>query len=96
VGGHSTQPVQFWVPYELQSWAMSLDLSRLDDRLAYATRQFVLRAAAMSPQAQMALGEDFRHQLLSVISPAPPPGVPTPVVLTTVLAERRRRSEFRP
>ncbi|PZS32566.1 MAG: RDD family protein, partial [Pseudonocardiales bacterium] len=31
---HSVLARDFYVPYELQPWAGSLDLSRLDDRLA--------------------------------------------------------------
>jgi uncharacterized RDD family membrane protein YckC len=85
---------QFGVPYQLQPWAMALDLTRFDDRLAYGVRQFVIRANAMSPQAQQALGEDFRGRVLAVVTPPPPPGTPTPLVLTTVLAERRRRAEY--
>jgi len=87
------QPVNWWVPPALYGWAQSLDLSRFDDRSALAVRQFVVRAAQMSPSAQVALGEQFRAQILAITAPPPPPGVPTPVLLTTVLAERRRRAE---
>ncbi|HEY1486337.1 MAG TPA: RDD family protein, partial [Micromonosporaceae bacterium] len=86
----------WWVPPALYGWAQALDLSRLDDRLALGVRQFVLRAGQMSPGAQIALGEQYREQVLAVIAPAPPPGVPTPLLLTTVLAERRRRAELMP
>src|SRR3954451_17567899 len=37
---------EYVVPYGLQPWAASLDLSRLDDRLALGVRQFLGRAAA--------------------------------------------------
>jgi uncharacterized RDD family membrane protein YckC len=84
----------FWVPYELQPWAMALDLTRLDDRLALALRQFVVRADQMRPAAQVALGEDLRARVLATTAPAPPPWAPTPPVLMTVLAERRRRAEL--
>jgi uncharacterized RDD family membrane protein YckC len=89
----SAVPQQYGVPYALQGWAQALDLSRLDDRLALAVRQFVVRAREMTPAAQHSLGEQLRTQLESVIAPSPPPGTPTPWVLTTVLAERRRRAE---
>jgi uncharacterized RDD family membrane protein YckC len=88
------QPLQLWVPPELYGWAQALDLSGLNDQLALQLRQFVVRAAQMSPSAQMSLGEGYRAQVLAVIAPPPPPGVPTPVLLTTVLAERRRRSSI--
>ncbi len=83
----------FYVPYGLQPWAAALDLSRLDDQLALAVRQFVLRAPQLTQAAQLALGEQFRGRLLAVIAPAPPVGTPTPLLLTAVLAERRRRAE---
>jgi hypothetical protein len=88
-------PQYFTVPYPLQPWAMALDLNRLDDHLALAVRQFVMRAHQMTPGAQHALGESLRAQLEAVTAPPPPPGTPTPLVLTTVLAERRRRADLR-
>jgi uncharacterized RDD family membrane protein YckC len=90
---HSVAARDFYVPYELQPWAASLDLSRLDDRLALGLRQFVLRAREMTPPAQAALGEQLRSAVVAQIAPAPPAGAPTPAVLLAVLAERRRRSE---
>jgi uncharacterized RDD family membrane protein YckC len=90
----SIAPQYFAVPYQLQPWAMALDLTRLDDHLALAVRQFVMRAHQMTPAAQHALGESLRAQLQAVIAPPPPPGTPTPLVLTTVLAERRRRADL--
>jgi len=90
---HSVAARDFYVPYELQPWASSLDLNRLDDQLALGVRQFVLRAQEMTPAAQGALGEQLRASVLAVIAPAPPAWAPTPAVLVTVLAERRRRSE---
>jgi uncharacterized RDD family membrane protein YckC len=91
----SVAPQYFTVPYALQPWAMALDLNRLDDHLALAVRQFVMRAHQMTPAAQHALGESLRAQLEAVTAPPPPPGTPTPLVLTTVLAERRRRADLR-
>lgn len=91
----SAAPQFFAVPYPLQPWASALDLSRLDDHLALAVRQFVMRAHQMTPAAQHSLGEGLRAQLQAVTAPPPPPGTPTPLVLTTVLAERRRRADLR-
>jgi uncharacterized RDD family membrane protein YckC len=90
----SAGPQYFVVPYPLQAWAAALDLSRLDDGLALAVRQFLTRAHEMTPAAQHSLGEGLRAQLLAVIAPAAPAGAPTPWVLTAVLGERRRRSEL--
>lgn len=81
-----------WVPVPLQHWVLSLEMHRLDDRLALSMRQFISRAHAMTPAARTALGEQLRHHVLTVTSPPPPPGAPTPVLLMSVLAERRRRS----
>jgi uncharacterized RDD family membrane protein YckC len=85
---------QYTVPYELQPWAMALDLTRLDDQLAFGLRQFVLRAEGMTPQAAEALGTDFRAKVMAVISPQAPYPIATPVFLMTVLAERRRRADI--
>lgn len=85
-------PLPDWVPMHLQPWVLSLDLHRLDDRLALNARQFVTRAHAMSYQAQAAIGEELRRRLLAVTAPPPPDGTPTPALLLSVLAERRRRA----
>jgi len=85
--------VPLFVPPALYGWAQSLDLAGLDDQLALQLRQFVLRAAQMTPAAQDVLGAQFRARILAVTSPPPPVGVPTAVLLVTVLAERRRRAE---
>lgn len=93
-GAHHSMAVRdFYVPYELQPWAASLDLNRLDDRLALGVRQFVLRAPEMTPEARAALGEQLRAAVLAVVAPPPPPWAPTPTVLIAVLGERRRRAE---
>jgi uncharacterized RDD family membrane protein YckC len=86
-------PLPNWVPLQLQAWVTSLDLHRLDDRLALSARQFVSRAHSMTYPAQAALGEDLRRRVLAVTAPPPPPGTPTPALLLSVLAERRRRAE---
>jgi uncharacterized RDD family membrane protein YckC len=81
-----------WVPPALQPWVLSLDLHRLDDRLALAVRQFAGRAYAMTPAARHQLGETLRARVLAVTTPPPPPWVPTHDLLLVVLAERRRRA----
>jgi hypothetical protein len=85
-----------WVPRPLQPWVLSLDLHRLDDRLALAMRQFVARAYAMTPAARYQLGETLRARVLAVTSPPPPSGVPTHDLLLSMLAERRRRATYPP
>ena len=81
-----------WVPIPLQPWVLSLDMHRLDDRLALSARQFVTRAHGMTYGAQVAIGEELRRRVLAVTSPPPPAGTPTPELLVSVLAERRRRA----
>jgi uncharacterized RDD family membrane protein YckC len=89
---HALAPLPDWVPVQLQPWVLSLDMHRLDDRLALSARQFVTRAHAMSYPAQAAIGEELRRRLLAVTAPPPPAGTPTPVLLLSMLAERRRRA----
>jgi uncharacterized RDD family membrane protein YckC len=86
--------VPYWVPPHLQPWALSLDLHRVDDRLALSMRQFVSRAYEMTWEAQWGLGEELRRRVLAVTSPPPPPQTSTPVLLMSVLAERRRRTAY--
>jgi len=86
--------VPLFVPPSLYGWAQSLDLSGIDDQFALQLRQFVMRAADMTPPARDALGAQFAHRTLASISPPPPAGVPTAVLLVTVLAERRRRADL--
>jgi uncharacterized RDD family membrane protein YckC len=85
-------PLPEWVPPHLQPWALALDLHRFDDALALSTRQFVSRAHEMTFAAQHALGEQLRLRILAATAPPPPLNTPTPAVLMTVLAERRRRA----
>lgn len=83
---------RLWLPPEIRPWALTLDLSRLDDTLALRVRQFLGRAYDMNLTGQQSLGEELRHRVLDVTSPPPPPGLPTPLLLQAVLAERRRRA----
>jgi uncharacterized RDD family membrane protein YckC len=85
-------PLPYWVPPQLQPWALALDLHRVDDRLALSIRQFVTRAYEMTWDAQWSLGEELRRRVLAVTTPAPPPQTPTAALLMSVLAERRRRA----
>ena len=84
---------RFGVPVELQGWASTLDLNRLDDGLALAVRQFLMRAHQMTPAAQHELAESLRARLAAVTAPPAPPGTPTAWMLSAVLGERRRRAD---
>jgi uncharacterized RDD family membrane protein YckC len=91
-GPQRLAPIPNWVPIPLQAWVLSLDMHRLDDRLALSARQFVTRAHGLTYGAQAAIGEELRGRVLAVTSPPPPVGTPTPELLISVLAERRRRA----
>jgi uncharacterized RDD family membrane protein YckC len=91
-GPQRLAPIPNWVPIPLQPWVLSLDMHRLDDRLALSARQFVTRAHGMTYAAQAAIGEDLRRRVLARTAPPPPVGTPTPELLLSVLAERRRRA----
>ena len=81
------------MPPLLSSWAATLDLSRLDDGLALAVRQFLTRAPQLRPAAREEVGSRLVSAVASVVAPPPPPGTPGWAYLAAVLAERRQRSE---
>jgi uncharacterized RDD family membrane protein YckC len=83
------------MPAPLAPWASTLDLSRVGNDLAMAIRGFFERAGELSPQARDQLGQSLTTAVLAAISPAPPPGTPAWAILAAVLAERRRRDEYR-
>ncbi len=83
-----------FVPWELQGWAMSLDLTRLDDQLALSVRQFVTRANDLTPAARASLESDLANRVAALVAPPPPMPIPASALLITVLAERRRRAEL--
>jgi uncharacterized RDD family membrane protein YckC len=93
VPGVTAMPVQ--MPAPLARWATTLDLSRLDDDLALACRQFLARQNELHPAARDAMGNELMAAVLARVTPPPPPGTPGWAYLSAVLAERRRREEQR-
>ena len=93
VPGVTALPVQ--MPAPLAWWATTLDLSRLDDDLALACRQFLARQNELHPAARDAMGNELMAAVLARVTPPPPPGTPGWAYLSAVLAERRRREEQR-
>jgi uncharacterized RDD family membrane protein YckC len=79
----------------LEGWARGADIGVLPDALVVATRQFLGRAASLSPDARVQTGTELYTALLSRVAPAPPAGAHPEEVMATVLAERRRRDEER-
>lgn len=91
VTGQAVTPM----PPQLAGWASGLDLSGVPDDLALAARQFLSRAAELSPAAREDMGSRIVAALAAVTAPAPPPGTPPWAFLAAVLAERRRRELVR-
>lgn len=79
----------------LADWASGADIGVLPDALVVATRQFLARAAALSPQARVQTGTELYAAVLTRVAPAPPPSSHPEEVMASVLAERRRRDEER-
>ncbi len=85
--------VYLGIPPALDTWARSLDLSSLDSQTAETARRYLARLTELRPHAQEYLGRQIASAVTAQVSPLPPPGVPVPVYLGTVLAERRRRDQ---
>jgi hypothetical protein len=83
------------MPPGLESWAALLDLTMLDDELAFVVRRFLSRAWEMSPQAREAIGTQLVAAVGGVVTPAPPYGTQGWAYLSAVLAERTRRAYLR-
>lgn len=83
------------MPPPLAAWAATLELSSLPDGLALSVRQFVSRAAELTPDAREDLGGRLVAAVAAVTAPPPPPGTPGWAFLAAVLAERRRRETDR-
>ncbi|TDB73027.1 RDD family protein [Micromonospora sp. KC721] len=95
-----TRSAQPWLPAPtitppLVGWAVTLDLTRLDDALALAVRQYLTRANRLAEPSRTRLAQGLWREVAAVTSPPPPRGVPEPLVLAAVLAERNRRGALR-
>ncbi|WP_328646121.1 RDD family protein [Amycolatopsis sp. NBC_00348] len=83
------------MPPGLEGWASQLDLTRLPDGLALASRQFLARFNELRPEASHALGWGLAQQVGNALGTPVPPGVPPWAFLAAVLAERRNRDHAR-
>lgn len=83
------------MPPQLASWAAAADVAPMPDGLALAVRQFLDRAEGLHAGSRAALASQLLQQVLVGVAPAPPPGHHPETVLAAVLAERRRRDEWR-
>lgn len=79
-------------PIELARWASAADLAALDDELAGAVGQFLTRAPGFSEPHGTTLHRMLYAEVVARVTPPPPPHAPSWLVLSAVLAERRRRS----
>jgi uncharacterized RDD family membrane protein YckC len=79
------------MPPNLAWWASSLQLSGLSIEQTELARQFLSRAPQLDPQIREQMAYRIAGDVVSRISPPPPPGVPPQYVLAAVLAERHRR-----
>lgn len=79
------------MPPALMPWALSADIAALPSGLTVAVRQFLARAPGLSPASRHTLGVDLLASTLSYVAPGPPPGFHPEVVLSAIVAERRRR-----
>ena len=83
------------MPPSMAGWAATAELSRLPDQLALAARQFLSRAAEISPAARWQMAQRVAYDVSRYVAPPPPMGCPPEAYLAAVLAERRRRAMAR-
>lgn len=79
------------MPPALAGWAVGADIARLPDGLAMAVRQFLGRAAGLSPASRASIAAELQSEVLRHVAPPPPAGSHPEMVLTAVIADRRRR-----
>ena len=79
------------MPPALAGWAVGADIARLPDGLAMAVRQFLGRAAGLSPASRASIAAELQAEVLRHVAPPPPAGSHPEMVLTAVIADRRRR-----
>ncbi|MCW3814699.1 RDD family protein [Micromonospora sp. DR5-3] len=79
----------------LLGWARSLDLTRVDDGLALAVRQYLGRVHQLAEPDRSRLARQLWAEVAAVTSPPPPWAAPEPAYLAAVLAERGRRAAHR-
>ncbi|MFR9777409.1 RDD family protein [Micromonospora sp. MS34] len=93
-GAGAFRPLPPMVP-PLSGWAGTLDLTRVDDGLALAVRQYVGRVHQLAEPDRSRLGRELWAEVAARVSPPPPWAAPEPAYLVAVLAERHRRAVHR-
>ena len=79
----------YGVPMELTSWALTVDVARLPDRLSRRVAQFLRQAAHLTPDSRQRLAEVLAREASAYVSPLPP--APAEAFLAGVAAVRRER-----
>ncbi|MGC4894755.1 RDD family protein [Micromonospora sp. DT31] len=96
---HTRAATRGWRPLppapDLLAWAGTLDLTRLDDGLALAVRQYLGRLPGLAGPDRARLGRELWAEVAAVTSPPPPWAAPDWAYLAAVLAERGRRAAHR-
>jgi uncharacterized RDD family membrane protein YckC len=77
------------VPPELESWAQTVDIVRLPDRLSRRIAQFLRQAVKLTPRSRVRLAAGLAEEAAQYVSPLPT--VPPEVFLAGVAAVRRSR-----
>jgi uncharacterized RDD family membrane protein YckC len=77
------------LPPVLDSWASTVDVARLPDRLARRVAQFLRQAHQLSPDTRVRLAEALAAEVAPFVSPLPP--VPAEYLLIGVANVRRNR-----
>jgi len=83
------------MPPQLAPWAAALELSLLPDNLAMAVRQYLTRFWELAARVRDEMGRRLTDEVMTYVSPPPPPGLRPEIYLSAVLAERRHREERR-
>ncbi|MFB4313315.1 RDD family protein [Actinomadura sp. 21ATH] len=83
------------MPPQLAGWARNLEVSMVSDELAMTARQYLSRFWELRTEVRDQLGGRIADQVRAAVSPPPPDGVRPEIFISAVLAERRRREEWR-
>lgn len=83
------------MPQQLAPWARSLELAMLPDNVAMAARSYLTRFWELAPKVRDEMGRRLTDEVMTYVTPPPPPGFRPEIYLSAVLAERRRREEIR-
>ena len=77
------------MPPALESWAATVDVARLPDRLSRRVAQFLRQAHQLSPDTRLRLAESLAVEVAPFVSPLPE--VPAEYLLIGVADVRRNR-----